>query len=140
MPVLPGSSPEEKAAKAAYKAKQAERKAQEQQKGMEALQKAAAAEKEAREAQHKENMRLEKIRVEQEAIELAAMNLWLKNQRKAMKAHLKEVWDRAEADAKGLENGTHEEESFCGRVFVVRKERELGGSEEEEHNECNARQ
>lgn len=140
MPVLPGSSQEEREAKAAHRKKQAERKAQQEQEGMEALQKAAAAEKEARQKEHEENMRKEKIRVKQEAINLADMERWMENQRKLKKAYRKWVLDEAAKDAKGLANGTHEVESFCGREFVVRKERELGGSEEDEHNECNARQ
>jgi hypothetical protein len=121
MPVLVGSSPEEKAAKAAHRAKQAELKVQREKERMEALQKAAATEKEERQKQHKENMRKEKIRVKQEAIELAAMNCWLEYQRKAKKAYGKWVLAQVEADAKGLENGTHRLENFAGHTVVVEK-------------------
>lgn len=121
MPVLPGSSRKEREALKAYKAEQAERKAQEEQAAVEAAQKAAAAVEEERQKQHEENMRKEKIRVEQEAIELAAMNLWLEKERKAKKAYHKRMEAEVEAEVKGLENGTHRLENFAAHTFVVEK-------------------
>ena len=121
---LPGSADERKKA-AAYKAEMAERKAEEEKLAAEAAQAAALVAEQERQAQHEENVRLEKIRVANEAKKNAELAEWTKAQAKAFKADLRQQVEQNKAEQLWLEAGTHVRVNYLGQDFVVPKRRML---------------
>jgi membrane protein involved in colicin uptake len=121
---LPGSAEERKKA-AAYKAEMAQRKAEEEKLAAEAAQAAALVAEQERQAQHEENVRLEKIRVANEAKKNAELAEWTKAQAKAFKESLTWWSDQAKAELNGLGEGSHHQENVFGHTVVVENRRML---------------
>lgn len=121
---MPGGS-EERKAKKVYKAEMARRKAEEEKLAAEAAQAADKAVEEKRQAEHEENVRLEKIRVAKEAADNAAVAEWMKAQAKAFKADLRQQTAQYKSEQLWLEAGTHVRVNYLGQDFVVPKRRML---------------
>ena len=70
-----------------------------------------------------ENVRLEKIRVANEAKKNAELAEWTKAQARAFKADLRQQVEQNKAEQLWLEAGTHVRVDYLGHSFVVPKRR-----------------